>query len=154
MNAKEFFKKNKKIIIGCAIILALCGASFCAGRYVRLGVLQSSSSGIEQRIDNIGDAADAGAADLSSGIGLVNSGLAFTDIAIGNIDRATVLNIELQSKVDELIGVTETYQANLQLANTTINDLFDLSIKRAELDEEFIRRVIELSSNCKQSSSK
>lgn len=137
----------KKIIINICIILLIFGIGFCAGRFTRLGRVKSDSNGIEQGIDNTGNAVSSAGASIEDGINLINSGSAFTDIAIGSIDRATVLNIELQSKLDELARITTTYQENLQLANTTINDLLDYSIRKSELDEEFIRSVIELSRN-------
>lgn len=138
----------KKIIISICVILFIFGIGFCAGRFTRLGRIKSDSNGIEQGIDNTGNAVSSAGASIEDGINLINSGSAFTDIAIGSIDRATVLNIELQSKLDELTRITKTYQENLQLANTTVNDLLDYSIRKSELDEEFIRSVIELSRNC------
>lgn len=143
---------TKKIIIYISIAIGLLCIGFCAGRFARLGRIERDSNGIKQRIDNIGDATASAGTSIENGIGFINSGLAFTDIAIRNINGATILNIQLQSKIDELVGITQAYQDSLQLANATINDLLDLSIRRAELDEEFIRSVIELSGTCKQSS--
>lgn len=139
------FKKYKKPIIGVIIGIVLFSAGFCAGRYRRLGVLESDSNRIESTADAIGDNATSAGISIESAGSLLDSSLNFGQLANGYINAATILAIEQGNTVNELIRTTEAYKGSIQLAESSINDLFDLSIRKAELNEEFIRKVIELS---------
>ncbi len=140
------------IIIGSAIIFFSAG--FGVGYGTKFRRAESNSNGVEQRIDGIGDAANSAGNNISTGISTIGSAVDFTNIAIGSIDGATVINTELQSKLDEIARVTKAYQESIQLANSTINDIFDLSIRRAELDEEFINQIVGLLESSGQSPTK
>ena len=142
----------KKISIIGAIAIIIFAGGFCAGRFTRLGRIKSNSNGIEQRIDNTGNAAVNAGTNITSGTDLANSAGTGIDSAIGYGEQSTKYIEQLQSQIDELVGATKTYQESLQFANTTINDLFDYSIRKAELDEQLIESVIRLSESCEQSS--
>ena len=131
----------KYAIITCASILIFT-VSFCIGYRTKFGRIKSDSSGIEQRIDNADSAADSERIAIESGINNLNSAINFNELTGIYIDGATIYNSQLQSEIDHITAITKDYQESLQLANSTINDLFDLSIKRAELDEEFINSII------------
>lgn len=131
----------KYVIITCASILIFT-IGFCIGYGAKFGRIKSNSSGIEQRIDNTDSAADSERTAIESGINNLNSAVNFNELIGIYIDGATIYNSQLQSEIDHLTAITKDYQESLQLANSTINDLFDLSIKRAELDEEFINSII------------
>ena len=131
----------KYVIIVCASILIFT-AGFCIGYRTKFGRIKSNSSGIEQRIDNADSAADSERVAIESGINNLNSAVNFNELTGIYIDGATIYNSQLQSEIDHITAITKDYQESLQLANSTINDLFDLSIKRAELDEEFINSII------------
>lgn len=131
----------KYVIIACASILIFT-VGFCSGYGTKFGRIKSNSSGIEQRIDNTDSAADSERAAIESGINNLNSAVNFNELTGIYIDGATIYNSQLQSEIDHITAITKDYQESLQLANSTINDLFDLSIKRAELDEEFINSII------------
>ena len=138
INKKKIFKY---VIIACASILIFT-VGFCIGYGVKFGRIKSNSSGIEQRIDNTDSAADSERTAIESGINNLNSAVNFNELTGIYIDGATIYNSQLQSEIDHITAITKDYQESLQLANSTINDLFDLSIKRAELDEEFINSII------------
>ena len=150
-------EKVKKYSIIAGIILIIFSIGFCSGFYsgykTRLKRIESNSNGIEQGINNIGESANRAGTQIEAGIGNLNSAGKHNDDAGRNISAASTINSELQSKFDELTTVTQTYQSSLQLANSTINDLFDLSIRRAELDEEFINSVIRVLESSKQGDS-
>lgn len=128
------------VIIGVAILIFSAGFGIGYGTQFRR--IKSDSSGIEQRIDNTSSTANSERATIESGISNLNSAVNFNELAGTYVDGASVHNSQLQSEIDHLTAITKDYQESLQLANSTINDLFDLSIKRAELDEEFINSVI------------
>ena len=138
INKKKIFKY---VIIACVSILIFT-VGFCIGYGTKFGRIKSISSGIEQRIDNTDSAADSERAAIESGINNLNSAVNFNELTGIYIDGATIYNSQLQSEIDHITTITKDYQESLQLANSTINDLFDLSIKRAELDEEFINSII------------
>lgn len=131
----------KYAVIACASILIFT-VGFCIGYGAKFGRIKSNSSGIEQRIDNTDGAADSERVAIESGINNLNSAVNFNELTGIYIDGATIYNSQLQSEIDHITAITKDYQESLQLANSTINDLFDLSIKRAELDEEFINSII------------
>lgn len=128
------------VIIGVAILIFSAG--FGVGYGTQFRRIKSDSSGIEQRIDNTNSTANSERATIESGISSLNGAVNFNELTGVYIDGATVYNSQLQSEIDHLTAITKDYQESLQLANSTINDLFDLSIKRAELDEEFINSII------------
>lgn len=128
------------VIIGVAILIFSAG--FGVGYGTQFRRIKSDSSGIEQRIDNTSSTANSERATIESGISNLNSAVNFNELAGTYVDGASVYNSQLQSEIDHLTAITKDYQESLQLANSTINDLFDLSIKRAELDEEFINSII------------
>lgn len=138
INKKKIFKY---VIITCVSILIFT-VGFCIGYGTKFGRIKSNCSGIEQRIDNTDSAADSERAAIESGINNLNSAVNFNELTGIYIDGATIYNSQLQSEIDHITAITKDYQESLQLANSTINDLFDLSIKRAELDEEFINSII------------
>lgn len=138
INKKKIFKY---VIIACVSILIFT-VGFYIGYGTKFGRIKSNSSGIEQRIDNTDSAADSERVAIESGINNLNSAVNFNELTGIYIDGATIYNSQLQSEIDHLTAITKDYQESLQLANSTINDLFDLSIKRAELDEEFINSII------------
>lgn len=137
---------EKKKIIKFGVIIGITILIFSAGFGVGYGTqfrrIKSDSSGIEQRIDNTSSTANSERATIESGISNLNSAVNFNELAGTYVDGASVYNSQLQSEIDHLTAITKDYQESLQLANSTINDLFDLSIKRAELDEEFINSII------------
>lgn len=139
---KQFFKKYSKEISIIFGFIAFFSLGFCEGRYRRNRILESDSSRIEQRTDSIGSAA------VSAGIAIDNAGnnlgsaINFNSIAIGYVDAATIHTIELQQQIDEVIRSTKDYQTALRMAESSIGNLLDLSIRKAELDEQFIDQII------------
>lgn len=137
---------KKEKIIKYGIIVGITIFIFAAGFGVGYGTqfrrIKSDSSGIEQRIDNTNSTANSERATIEDGISNLNGAINFNELTGVYIDGAAVYNSQLQSEIDHLTAITKDYQESLQLANSTINDLFDLSIKRAELDEQFINSVI------------
>jgi hypothetical protein len=137
---------KKEKIIKYGIIVGLTIFIFTAGFGVGYGTqfrrIKSDCSGIEQRIDNTNSTANSERATIEDGISNLNGAINFNELTGVCIDGASVYNSQLQSEIDRLTAITKDYQESLQLANSTINDLFDLSIKRAELDEQFINSVI------------
>ena len=142
MNVSINKKKIVKYVIIACVSILIFTVGFCIGYGTKFGRIKSNSSGIEQRIDNTDGAADSERAAIESGINNLNSAINFNELTGIYIDGATIYNSQLQSEIDHITAITKDYQESLQLANSTINDLFDLSIKRAELDEEFINSII------------
>lgn len=142
MNVSIDKKKIVKygIIVGAALLIFAAG--FGIGYGTRFKRIKSDSSGIEQRIDNIECTGNSERTTIESGISNLNGAINFNELTGVYINGATIYNSQLQSEIDHLTAITKDYQESLQLANSTINDLFDLSIKRAELDEEFINSII------------
>lgn len=147
----KFIKKN--IVYICLLVCFFCTA-FCIGRTVRDGILESNRQKLESRTDIIGSSAAAEGIAVEAAGNSLGSAINFSNIAIGNIDAATVYSIELQHQLDEIIGITEAHQAALRLAESSIDDLFELAIRKAELNEEFIEQITELLGNSRESTSK
>ena len=108
--------KTKKIIICVAICIALFGGGFCAGRFIRLGVLESGSSGIDDTYTDLNntilrltselDARTAECNDYIDRLGNVESGI---DECLGTVrqmrresDIATVEGTDIKSILAEL----------------------------------------------------
>lgn len=147
-------KKIIKYSIIAGTILIIFSLGFWAGYATRFKRAESNSGRIEQRIDTIGQSAGRAGTEIETGINNLNNAIGHNEDARRSIGAAEELNKQYKSKLDELASITKTYQESLQLANSTINDLFDLSIRRAELDEEFIKSVIGLSESSEQGTSK
>lgn len=139
--------EKKKVIHWCGVFclfIALYAAGFCTGRFRRISVLQSDSNRIEQRTDTIGQSGTNIAVAAGDAEGSLNSATTYNDIANGYIESAKGLAIEQSNLIDETKRLTKAYQESIQLANGTINDLLDVGIRRAELDEQFIKSIVKL----------
>lgn len=142
---------KKKLIIGgiaAAILVICCTATFlCTRRYYtnRIAELssgtQQSVSDIGRTISEIGDTA----ASIGSELGDVKSN---NEQLQQSVDGARELNNELQSKIDEVIRLTEDYSersaayaADIERAGDSIDKLLDTAIEKSELYEQYFTEV-------------
>jgi peptidoglycan hydrolase CwlO-like protein len=141
----EFWKKNKKNIIACAIVIVLCGISFTCGRCIRLRGAESNSTGVEQSIGRAELSADKienGLSNLGSTVGTINGR---NDFAIGQVDQTILRVAELQSLVDELIAIDQTEQESFRERVRGISDLIgtaDYILSIAEFKAEENERIV------------
>ena len=144
-------KIDKKFFIIVGVVVALCVASFCAGRYTILGRVESDSNRIEQSISGIDSSTDKISNDANNLGGILNTIGSNNGIAIEQIDYATVKNIELQSLLDECKSIIESSQRELEMRTRgieavagTTDYILQLAGIKAEQDERTIARLTEV----------
>ena len=141
----EFWKKNKKNIITCLIVICLCGISFTCGRCIRLRGAESNSSGVEQSIGRAGlssDKIENGLGSLGSTVGNIGVN---NNFAIGQVDQSILRIAELQSLVDELIAIDKAEQESYNNSVRGISNLIgtaDYILSIAELKAEENERIV------------
>ena len=141
----EFWKKNKKNIIACAIVIVLCGVSFTCGRCIRLRGAESNSTGVEQSIGRAGlssDKIENGLGSLGSTVGNIGVN---NNFAIGQVDQSILRIAELQSLVDELIAIDKAEQESYNNSVRGISNLIgtaDYILSIAELKAEENERIV------------
>lgn len=143
--------KTKKIIINVVCSIVLIAASFCAGRFIRLGRAESAGNRVEQSISGaelstgkIGDDIHL-VGGLLGGIGTNN------DIAIGQLNQATITSIELQSIINECKATFVASQRELEnsigridAAIGTADYILEVAELKAEQDERTLSKLAEL----------
>ena len=141
---KKFFVK-----LGCIILFGV--ACFCAGSFSRLGRAESDSNRIEQSINNIDTSTDKISNDTNNLGGVLNSIGDGNNVAVEQIEDATLKNRELQSLVDECKSVIRTSQRELdsrtrgiEAVAGTADYILQLAGIKAEQDEQTIARLTEL----------
>lgn len=147
----EFWKKNKKNICVCLIVVLLCGISFTCGRCIRLGRAESAGKGVEQSIGRIELSADKienGLSNLGSKVGTIGDR---NDIAIEQLSYSILRITELESLLNELIAIDQAEQESYKNRVRGISDLigtadYILSIAefKAEEDARIVARSREL----------
>lgn len=141
----EFWKKNKKNICVCLIVVLLCGISFTCGQYIRPGRAESAGKGVEQSIGRAElstDKIENGLSNLGSKVGTIGDR---NDIAIGQVDQAILRAAELQSLVDELIAIDQAEQESYRERVRGISDLIgtaDYILSIAEFKAEENERIV------------
>lgn len=141
----EFWKKNKKNIIACLIVICLCGISFTCGRCIRLRGAESNSTGVEQSIGRAGlssDKIENGLGSLGSTVGNIGVN---NNFAIGQVDQSILRIAELQSLVDELIAIDKAEQESYNNSVRGISNLIgtaDYILSIAELKAEENERIV------------
>lgn len=157
----EFWKKNKKIIISCIVVILLCGISFVCGRTIRLRGAESSGTRIEQSINGaeqstnkIGNGLDS----LGNVLGTINDN---NGVAIVNIDGATLRNAELESLIDECkrayIDGQKSFEDSsrrIESAVGTTDYILAIAAIKAEQNERTLARIAELLGLSDESSGK
>jgi len=157
----EFWKKNKKNIIACVVVVLLCGASFVCGRTIRLRGAESSGTRIEQSING----AEQSTNKIGDGINSLGNVLGTIDnnngVAIVNIDRATLRNAELESLINELkqsyIDGQKSFEDSsrrIESAVGTADYILAVAAIKAEQNERTLARIAELLGLSDESSSK
>lgn len=141
----ELWKKNKRNICACLVIVLLCGISFTCGQCIRLRRAESAGKGVEQSIDRAElstDKIENGLSNLGSTVGTINGR---NDFAIGQVDQTILRVAELQSLVDELIAVDQAEQENYRERVRGISDLIgtaDYILSIAEFKAEENERIV------------
>ena len=141
----EFWKKNKKNICACLIIVLLCSISFTCGRCIRLRRAESNSTRVEQSIDRAElstDKIENGLSNLGSTVGTINER---NDFAIGQVDQTILRVAELQSLVDELIAIDQAEQESYRERVRRISNLIgtaDYILSIAEFKAEENERIV------------
>lgn len=143
--------KTKKNIFAVVYSVMLIAASFCTGRFIRLRGAEQSGNRVEQSIngadvsvDKIGDGANI-IGGLLGGMGTN------TNIAIGQLDQATITNLELQSIINECKRTFELSQRELEnsigridAAIDTADYILAVAELKAEQNERTLSRLAEL----------
>ena len=141
----EFWKKNKRNICACLIIVLLCSISFTCGRCIRLRRAESNSTRVEQSIDRAElstDKIENGLGSLGSTVGNIGVN---NDFAIGQVDQSILRIAELQSLVDELIAIDKAEQESYNNSVRGISNLIgtaDYILSIAELKAEENERIV------------
>jgi len=144
-------KIDKKFFISIGIVIILCVSCFFAGRYTRVRGLELDSNRVEQSINNIDTSTDKISNDANNLGGILNSIGDGDNVAVEQIEDATLKNRELQSLVDECKSVIKSSQRELEsrtrgieaVAGTT-DYILQLAGIKAEQDEQTIARLTEL----------
>ena len=157
----EFWKKNKKNIIACIVVVLLCGVSFVCGRTIRLRGSESSGTRIEQSINGaeqstnkIGNGLDS----LGNVLGTINDN---NGVAIVNLNGATLRNAELESLIDECkrayIDGQKSFEDSsrrIESAVGTTDYILAVAAVKAEQNERTLARIAELLGLSDESSGK
>lgn len=104
----EFWKKNKKIIISCIVVILLCAASFCSGRYIRFRRVSEDSFGTQQQIEQLQSETEHLRAELEARIAdcdRLNNQLGRVGVGIDeSIRTAGSIREEIESGRSQLSG--------------------------------------------------
>ena len=136
-------KIDKKFFIKLGIIVILCFASFCAGRFIRFRGVSGTS---EQLVDGIvlsRETADKLADELNLGGSALKSGIGYEQAileGIGTLRRSNKLGQEcldlLKKEIEENKKLNES---TISLDMSNIYNEFDIAIEQAERYEQLLK---------------
>lgn len=151
MDVKEFFNKNKKIIINIVAAIILSTLCFTGGRFIRLRGISESGIGVEQSIDSARLSAEEISAKLDIAERDLRAARDSNDRAIRELNRANEYNSKLRDVINECQSAIEVSQTEFKRNVGAINELIgttdyilQLAEIKAESNELLIERLTEL----------
>ena len=141
-------KIDKKFFISIGAVLALCFASFCAGRHIRFSGASRASEQLISRVISAGDDANTISNCLSAAGYSAKSAAAAGQLIASVFGEMRKENEQLRVSINEAQRAAESNKrvtelvdaAYTKLSNTT-GDAIDIAIEHAEQYEQLIKSL-------------
>lgn len=154
-------KIDKKFFIKLGIVIILCFASFCAGRFIRFRGVSGTS---EQLVDGVilsRETADKLANELNIGGSALKSGVGYEQAileGVGTLRRSSEVGQLCTDAIKQSIESDEKFNEELRRNVSGYFDAadyaIDISIKRSELYESIIRAYEQTQSDNRENNKK